>query len=356
MKASNHLFRLFWNQDEKRLRALWRLTIHTLLVFLLTTLFTVMLMFLVVLFDVATGASIQDVLSGSGPIQWVESSWLIMVITPLATFLGIVSATFITGRWIDRRKFAKFGLSFSKDWWVDFAFGLCLGAGLMGLIFFVGWLTGSLRVTGFFVVYQQDTGFILGFILALAFFVFVGIYEELLSRGYHLINLAEGFNHRLVEERWALLLAYAVSSLVFGILHLGNPNATWVSALNISLAGIFLGMGMVLTGSLAIPIGLHITWNFFQGNVFGFAVSGIRTGATLIATEATGPGWITGGGFGPEAGLLGLGAMIIGSVLIILWVRRKGEFGLAEDLAKYELGTNHKNQQGHSGNTTHELD
>ena len=176
MNVIKLLTRFLWNNDEKRLRAVWRLGIHTLLVLFLSALLIVILMFLLVLFDVATGASIQDVLSGSGTIQWVESPWLNMVIAPLATFLGILSATLIAGRWIDRRKFTKLGISFSKDWWIDFAFGLGLGAGLMSLIFLAGWLTGSLQVNGFFVVYQQEGGFVLGFFQALVFFVFVGIY------------------------------------------------------------------------------------------------------------------------------------------------------------------------------------
>lgn len=339
MTIFRRILSFVWNQDERRLRALWRLGIHTLLVLILTSLFTLGLMSVVVLLDVAGGTNVQDVLGGTDPIQWAESSWMLMVITPLATFLGIWGATFLTGRWIDRRRFREFGFSFSKRWWVDFIFGLGLGALLMGMIFLVGWITGGLQVTGYFAVNQPGEGFIEGFLQALLFFVFVGIYEEILSRGYHLINLAEGFNFKWIGKRTALLLAFGLSSLVFGILHLGNPNATWISVVNISLAGIMLGLGMVLTGSLAIPIGLHITWNFFQGNVFGFAVSGVRTGATVIATQVTGPVWLTGGEFGPEGGLLGFGAMLIGGLLTVLYVRRRGPLRLQTDLAQYEPPT-----------------
>lgn len=327
--------RVFWNQDEKRLRAFWRLGLHTVLLFVLTSLFTIGLMLIAVIVDLASGTSLQDVVAGTRPIALMEAPWVNMVIAPLATFLGVLSATSLTGRWIDRRKFSDFGISLDREWRLDFAFGLGLGAVLMGMIFLVGWITGSIRVTGFFQVYNQDVSFILGILQALVFFIFVGIYEELLSRGYHLINLAEGFNHTLIGERWALLLAFGVSSLIFGILHLGNPNATWVSVVNIVMAGIFLGLGMVLTGSLAIPIGLHITWNFFQGNVFGFAVSGIRTGATLIATETVDNSWLVGGPFGPESGLISIAAMVVGGYLTILWLRRKGQLRLMTGLAKF---------------------
>ena len=336
MEKPNIITRIFWNQDQKRLRAFWRLGFHTSLVLILTSLLTVGLLFLAVAFDVASGTGLQDVVAGTGPIELMEAPWVNLVIAPLATFLGILLATFVAGRWMDRRPFKQFGISFSKGWWVDFGFGLGLGATLMGLIFLVGWLTGSVQVTGFFVVSNSHGGFVLGLIQALVFFVLVGIYEELLSRGYHLVNLAEGFSGGLSSERWALMLAFLVSSLVFGILHLGNPNATWVSAVNITIAGIFLGLGMVLTGSLAIPIGLHITWNFFQGNVFGFAVSGMNIGATVIATETVANTWLIGDAFGPESGLISLGAMLIGGLLTVLWIRRKGAVRLDTDLAVYE--------------------
>jgi len=114
-----------------------------------------------------------------------------------------------------------------------------------------------------------------------------------------------------------------------------NPNATWVSTVNIVLAGIFLGLGMFLSGSLAIPIGLHISWNFFQGIVFGFPVSGMNMGAAMIATESAGPTWLTGGAFGPEGGALGLIAIFIGSGLTLLWLRRKGRLSLHTDLSVY---------------------
>lgn len=335
MSGNKQLKRVFWNQDEKRLRAFWRLGIHTGLLFVLTSLFTVGLMLIAVIVDVATGTSLQEVVAGTGPIAIMEAPWVMMVIAPLATLLGVLSATFLSGRWFDRRNFSDFGLSCNKEWRLDFAFGLGLGAVLMGLIFMVGWLTGSIRVTGFFQVFNQDLSFALGILQALVFFIFVGFYEELLSRGYHLVNLAEGFNHTLIGGRWALLLAYLVSALVFGILHLGNPNANWVSVVNIVMAGIFLGLGMVLTGSLAIPIGLHITWNFFQGNVFGFAVSGIRTGATLIATETVSNSWLVGGEFGPESGLISIAAMVLGGYVTILWLKRKGQLRLVTDLAEF---------------------
>lgn len=337
-----NIVKLFWNKYEKRLRSIWRIGLHSGILITFTIMMTVALSLLVVITDMISGTNLRNALVGTDPMQVVENPWVGTVLLSAATFLGVLAATFVSGRWIDRRKFKEFGLAFSKRWWADFVFGLGLGAFLMGLVFLVGWLTGNVQINGYIKSLSQGSSFIAGFLQSLILFVFVGFYEELLSRGYHLINLAEGFNGRLLGKRWALILAFLVSSLAFGVLHMGNPEATWVSTLNISLAGVFLGLGMVLTGSLAIPIGLHITWNFFQGNIFGFPVSGIRPGATIIATESIGKDWITGGGFGPEAGVLGLGAMAVGIVLTLMWLRRRGGLALQTDLAVYAVNENNE--------------
>ena len=85
------------------------------------------------------------------------------------------------------------------------------------------------------------------------------------------------------------------------MLHANNPNATLLSTLNIVLAGLMLGFGYVLSGELAIPIGLHTTWNLFQNAVYGFPVSGFGPfGATFLATAQTGPDLWTGGSLAPR--------------------------------------------------------
>jgi len=274
------------------------------------------------------------------------------MVFPGGMLLIILAATMISGRCLDRRKFKDFGFHFSKAWWLDLTFGLTLGAVLMGLIFLFGWGIGSIQITGFMQSFSGRGQILPEFLQGLIFYILVGFYEELLSRGYHLVNLSEGFNSLKINKRWVLTLALVVSSAVFGLLHVGNPNASWISTMNIMLAGIFLGLGMILTGNLSISIGLHITWNFFQGNVFGFPVSGTRTGATLIATKLVGSEWLTGGAFGPEAGLMGLAAMLIGSLLTVLWVRRSRSrrLELKESLAVYEPQNRRRRQLSESDN------
>jgi hypothetical protein len=142
-----------------------------------------------------------------------------------------------------------------------------------------------------------------------------------MSRGYHLRNLAEGLCSERISPRAAVLLATLISAGVFGLLHAGNDNATVISSINVALAGCMLALGLLWTGELALPIGLHISWNFCQGNVFGFPVSGNPMPTRVFAVVQGGDPMLTGGAFGPEAGVIGLVAMAVGAGLIAAWLR-----------------------------------
>jgi hypothetical protein len=80
-----------------------------------------------------------------------------------------------------------------------------------------------------------------------------------------------------------------------------------------------LGLGYVLTGELVLPIGVHVAWNFFEGNLYGFPISGSMT--SILAINQHGPDTVTGGAFGPEGGLLGVGAILLGILATVAWAR-----------------------------------
>ncbi len=187
-------------------------------------------------------------------------------------------------------------------------------------IFLFEWQLGWLEINNF-LQSPANTSFMLAFILMFLSFIAVGFYEEMLVRGYQLRNIAEGLNLPRFSPKSALMLSYILTSAWFSFLHLFNPNTSLASVTNLVVSGFFLGLGMVLTGRLALPIGLHITWNFFQGTIFGFPVSGLNTKTSLIAIKNTGPTLWTGGDFGPEAGLIGLVAMLLGMGAILLYVK-----------------------------------
>jgi uncharacterized protein len=294
----------FWNRPERRVRAGWRMLIQLVLLGLFVGLLTALA------FTVGPPASPADAVIGA-------RGGIIMLVATVASVA-------LAARFLDRRPLPDFGLRFSPRWWGDFAFGLSLGAILMTGVFLVQLAAGWIVVTGTLQSFEVNLPFALAILSPLIAFVCVGIYEELLTRGYWLRNLAEGMNFSAIGARRALIAAWVLSSIFFGLLHATNPGSTVVSTFNLVIAGIFLGLGYVLTGQLAIPIGLHITWNFFQGNVFGFPVSGIPPArASFIVISQGGPDIWTGADFGPEAGLIGLLAMGTGSILTLLWIRSR---------------------------------
>lgn len=320
---------VFWNADERRLRASWRIVLGFVA-------FAVLRLVTAIAFQVfALQALLATTLSP--PIPAGALSTVGRTVSVLATAGALVGAVWLGGRILDRRPFADFGLHVDREWWFDLAFGLALGAGLMTAIFAVevaaGWVTIRGTVVG-------STGWTVGrvalveVLAAFVLFVCVGIYEELVYRGYLLKNAAEGLcGVPFVTPRRAIGLATLFTAGLFGLVHANNPNATLASTTNIAIAGVFLAVGYVLTGELAIPIGIHITWNFFQRVVFGFPVSGATLGTSVVRIEQAGPTAVTGGPFGPEAGLIGLGAIVVGTLSIVAWVRsRYGRVALAYEL------------------------
>lgn len=334
------LKRLFWDSEQRRITMLWRIILQALLFLILVSLFPMVAMIIITPMLTAQSGMSPDQLLGESDASPLISSPEIFFVLKVSMLLGTLLSVWLAGRFLDRRRFANFGFHLNRNWWSDLGFGLLLGAFLMAVIFLVEWVAGWITVTGTLVMSgEYNQPFLKGFVFSLLYFIAVGIQEELFSRGYQLKNLAEGLRGvPPLGAPGAIVAATLLSSALFGYLHIGNPNATFVSTFNIFLAGIFLAMGFILTGELAIPIGLHITWNFFQGTVFGFPVSGMASAFSIFGIEQGGDTLITGGMFGPEAGLIGIGAMVLGSILTIGWVKvRYGRANLYHALTQPDL-------------------
>lgn len=299
----------FWNQTEERIRVGWRVFLHLFLwgsVQLISG----------AIIGSPVAAGLTHLLPKLAPI--VDS-----LLFSLLNLVLVVAVTLLMAIYIDRRPLRTIGLHLDHAWWSDLGFGLALGALLMTLIFLVEWLLGWVSIVTLFYGGFSNQPLAITIWQPLVLFIVVGINEELLSRGYQLRNLAEGLTGSLHSRRLGVLIAWFFSSILFGLLHVFNPNSSWGSTLGLMLAGGCLGLGYLLTGRLGIPIGLHITWNFFQGNVYGFPVSGnVLSPATVIRIRQQGPPLWTGGDFGPEAGMIGIVAILLGALFILWWVQR----------------------------------
>jgi membrane protease YdiL (CAAX protease family) len=263
------LAQIFLSPDEPRLRAGWRLLIQTFLMFVFGIIFG----------GIAALLGLLNLDSIGGQIL---------------NFLIITSSVYVARRWLDRRSFESLGLKLDWHTLLDILAGIGITLVQMGFIYVLMLGLGWLTFEGFAWEFDPLNVVIGNVIIFLIVFIFVGWNGELLSRGYHLQTIASGTN---------LFWGVIISSAVFGLLHLGNPNATWVSAAGIIFAGVFLAYGYIRTRQLWLPIGLHIGWNFFEGVGFGFPVSGLDT-YKLIRITVQGPELWTGGAFGPQAGLI----------------------------------------------------
>jgi uncharacterized protein len=321
---------LFLDRSTGRLRTLWRLGIQFWAYWVL-----VQLIFSLVVVAWLVVDSGGRMASGGLDTLVVPDSPAVPLVSGIVGLLAALLTVWLAGRFLDRRSFSEFGFRLGAGWWLDLVVGMVLGALLMTAVFLIELGLGWVEVTGSFET-QGGAPFIISLLFPAAAFVCVGVSEETVFRGYQLKNAAEGLNYHSLGPRGAILLAWVLSSVFFAVLHAANPNATPISTLNIVLAGLMLGFGYVLTGELAIPIGLHITWNFFQGAVYGFPVSGFGDfGPTLLVTEQGGPELWTGGSFGPEGGLLIPAVMLLGISLVALWTRlRTGKVSLHAPIAE----------------------
>jgi membrane protease YdiL (CAAX protease family) len=266
-----------WNDDERRIRALWRLVAQTCMLILLTLILqhVLVLVFGLVAFvaQPITPWQVDPKATNALFHSWSES----FSHAPLFAlrFVSTLVCIWLAGRVLDRRQFAGFGLHISRDWLIDLGFGLLLGAFLITSVFLIEVAAGWVIVTGTCETRHADHRFAVAILSGAVTMLLIGAEEELLGRGYQLTNLAEGLNCRCIDPRWSVIIASLLSAALFALMHVGNPHASAISTFSVFMGGIITALGYILTGELAIPIGLHITWNFFQSNVFGFPVSGM---------------------------------------------------------------------------------
>ena len=217
------------------------------------------------------------------------------------SLLGTLVVTWLFRKYIDKKTFTSLGFDKSfliKDVFIGLAFGF--------IIMLLGFICLFLTKQIIFLSIQFRP---IELILSIGIFIFVAISEELFLRGYILSNLMTSYNN---------YIALLISSLLFSLLHAANSNFNLLSFIGLFIAGLFFGFAYILTRSLWFPIALHFSWNFFQGTIFGFNVSGKDTYSLIVTKENTLNIW-NGGNFGFEGSILStiLQLIAIGIVLII---------------------------------------
>ena len=323
----------FWNAPEQRLRAAWRLVLTSCAFVLLAVLVASVGLRLLI------GPVILRLLGGgAAPAGDAGHSLLYLLQDGLVALLTGLLTVWLCGRPLDRRPFAGFGLALSRQWWQDL--GLGLGAALVVVIFLIedgaGWIRVAFGAPPALAAYGTGAALVAGLIGCTS----NGIAVELLFRGYLLRNLAEGLRGPLRGSQAAIVVAWLLSSTVGGYFVHSGQHAPGLSMPVMTAVNLLLGLGYILTGQLALPIGLSIAGTFFEGCVFGFPFGGQAGFSALLTTRQGGPDLWTGGAFGPQGGLITVVVVLVFAALVA-WIARAryGKLALQVDLADPPAGS-----------------
>lgn len=284
---------------EMKSNTLWksagRLVADIVLFYVIGTLITMFLCVPLFLIQKALGMEMQE---GSLPSLFLER---------LLMLVGYLSAAVLVLRWRNL-PLSLLGMSLKgrgKD--------LLAGLGVAVLLYAVGFGTSLLMGTVEIASVQWIPRDLLGTLL---FFLLVAVTEEVMLRGFVLGRMLSAGMNRFV--------ALFLSSALFSAMHLFNPNFALLPFVNILLAGCLLGASFLYTRNLCFPVVLHWFWNWLQGPVLGYEVSGMDSGETLLTLRLTGSDLLTGGSFGFEGSLLCTVLLVVGTLAIVGYYERRG--------------------------------
>ena len=254
-------------------------------------------------FSTAIGYLTEFFSPGNGVASVQEFFFHYILYYELFSFVFILLLFIFWVKFIEKNPLSTLGF-IKKNWLKYLGLGILLSFLQMGVIALVYQLGGI----GSFELNELSLEPIL-FILGLfPFWLLQGGTEEVATRGWLLTRIAARTN---------LPLAIAISSSLFGILHLGNAGVTFISLLNIVLDGVLAGLLLIYTDSIWLVVAQHGTWNYVQGNLLGFQVSGTGADASIFSfTMGSGPDWLTGGEFGAEGSIITTLVLLVSVVMV----------------------------------------
>lgn len=292
--------------SEKGLRAGWRILLFC---FLLVIIFIPTILLLILI-----------------PHEIIfKDKRLFSILNTFPIFINVFLCSFIMTRFIDKRAFRTLGFALHSAVKKEIIAGVSIGFIMISLVFFSQLIFGIIEIS---LTGTSIKILLINFIIYLIIFAIQVSGEEALFRGYIFQTLIWGTNK---------LIAVIIIALSFGFLHLFNPNASLFAAFNVSLSGILFSITYIKTRSLWLPIAVHFSWNFFQGFVYSFPVSGLKINPSLLTVKYNAPELITGGGFGPEGGIIASIVFLSG----IFYISLSKRFSITDDL-KTILPENYK--------------
>ena len=264
-------------------------------------------------FSLVIGFLVDFFSPGNGTVSIQEFFYHYYLYYELFSFVIILFLFIFWVKVIEKNALSSLGFV-KRNWLKYLGWGIMFSLVQMGVIALIYQIGGI----GSFELNELSLEPIL-FILGLfPFWLLQGGTEEVATRGWLLTRIAARTN---------LPLAIAISSSLFGILHMGNAGVTFLSVLNIVLDGVLAGLLLVYTDSIWLVVAQHGTWNYVQGNLLGFQVSGTGADASIFSfTVGSGPDWLTGGAFGAEGSIITTLVLLVSLVIVHRLGERKEKF------------------------------
>lgn len=314
MREPLEVARYIFMNDENELRSGWRVLAFFFVFFVAVSLLAGLTKALSTLFP-----SFRYLLTEPSESESLHGAELVSVgIVNLRNLAAAVIASALCARQLERRSFGSVGFKLHRGWLRDLGFGALMGAASLTLA--VGFAAAAGAMS--FDVHGMRVGFLThALMIVLTFFLLSGATEELVFRGFPFQALI----HNLGGP-----VALAITSLIFGLAHLLNKDASALSTINTMLAGVWLGLAYLMTRSLWLATALHVSWNFVMVFIFGLPVSGFTAldEFAWLRGSAGAPLWVSGGSYGPEGGLAATVALILST--LVIW--KSGLFTPSEEM------------------------
>ena len=242
------------------------------------------------------------------PLFFNNQDLLSLLIT-LFSFAFISLLVFFRVKVIEKRSLSSIGFN-KNNWLKKYSLGFLIGLVMMSIIVLILLLFGYITVEKN-PIQPVGVSAISSVLVMLFGWIIQGATEEIVTRGWLLNVLSSKYN---------IGFGLLISSTLFGLMHLTNPNVNYIAVINIIFVGLFYGLYVIKTNDLWSVCGMHSAWNFAQGNIFGFEVSGLDVSVgSLIDLNLVGNNVITGGAFGPEAGIISTFILLV-SIGILLFI------------------------------------
>lgn len=237
-----------------------------------------------------------------------QTTMLQDILNEVCMFIGALCVSALLLRFCENKRMDSLGMGISGRLG-DIFTGLIVAAFIMGGGFYFLLKLGDIRIAKF---HFNENLFLWNIVL----FIIVSVTEEISFRGYIL--------GRMLRSNMNKFLALLISAVIFMLFHLGNEHTSMLSLLNVFWAGVLLGSTYIYTKNLWYPISLHFFWNFLQGPVLGFSVSGMSTKSSLIHIKHSSNMLLNGGNFGFEGSLL-CTLLIVLFIVLTIWIMENKE-------------------------------